>query len=402
MKALIFAVLLALGALTPVFAAPPPLVLISVDAFRWDYMALHPAETPHLHALAREGAHARQLIPVFPSNTFPNHYSIVTGLYPAHHGIINNIMFDAASGYFFRYNQAPSVGDSRWWGGEPIWVTAIRQGGNAASWFWVGSEAAIKGVRPMIWHRWDPKLTFEQRRDEMIAWLRKVDRSKPTIATFYLEEVNSIGHKFGPDSPELAATVKLEDERIGNIETSLHAAGIDANIVVVSDHGMTPISTSRVIAIDDYVDPATVQVDFDGPVAGLRPEPGTTVDAIMHGLAKLTHAKAYRVADLPARFHMTEGPRVPPVWIVPELGWEVYTRAAFNAYKAHFNRGDHGFDPQYEAMRGIFLAGGPSIRGGVELPPVENVHIYNFLCAALGLKPAPNDGDDRIAHALLK
>ena len=400
MKSFLAALLLFSFAL--IACATSPLVLVSIDAFRWDYLKLHPDETPHLIALAHDGVTLRELIPVYPSNTFPNHYSIATGLYPSHHGIVNNIMFDAARGEYFHYNQIHSSGDPTWWGGEPIWVTAIRQGGNGASWFWPGSEAAIGGVRPMIWHPYDPKLAFETRRDELIAWLRKVGIAKPTVATFYLEEVNGIGHKFGPASPELAAAVQQADERIGNLDASLHAAGIDANLVIVSDHGMTPISTARVILIDDYLDPATVQMDFDGPVAGLRPVGGNDVEHIMDAFTRLAHAKAYRAADLPARFHITANPRVPPVWIVPEEGWEIYTRKAFTAYSPKFNKGDHGFDNAFSSMHGIFIAHGPSFRRGVTLPPAENIQIYNLLCAALGLKPAPNDGDDRLVKSVLK
>jgi predicted AlkP superfamily pyrophosphatase or phosphodiesterase len=380
---------------------PPPLVLISMDAFRWDYCTLHPDETPHLRELMRTGVSARALIPAFPSNTFPNHYTLVTGLYPAHHGIINNRMFDAEAGLFFDSHQVQAVTNSRWWGGEPIWVTTIKQGGKAASWFWPGSEAEIEGVRPTYSRRWDAALPFETRLSEMVDWLRRSRGTAPIIATFYLEEVNSIGHKFGPGSPELAATIKEADRRIGAIESALRAAGIDANLVIVSDHGMTPISLERVILLDDYLDPKNVQLDFDGPVAGLRPRQGD-VDTLMQALAPLKHAKAYRTAELPARFHMTDGPRVPPVWIVPEEGWEIYFRSYIDAVRAHFNKGDHGYDPAFPNMHAFLLAHGPSFREGVTIPEVENVHVYDLLCAALGLKPAPNDGDERLARAALR
>ncbi|HWA86767.1 MAG TPA: ectonucleotide pyrophosphatase/phosphodiesterase, partial [Opitutus sp.] len=272
------------------FAAPPPLVLVSFDAFRWDYCRLHPDATPHLRALAREGVTAEGLISVFPSNTFPNHYSIVTGLYPAHHGIINNDMFDAATGEFFNYARISSYGASRWWQGEPIWVTTIKQGGRAGTWFWVGSEAAIEGVRPNPWLAYDSSIPFETRLNGMIGWLSHVPRDAPTLATFYIEKLNSTGHRFGPDSPELAAALKQADERIGAIVRRLREAHIDANLVIVSDHGMTSISPDRIVHFDDFINPSDVQVDFDGPVAGLRPKAGVTVDALMSSLAGLKHA----------------------------------------------------------------------------------------------------------------
>ncbi|HWA10390.1 MAG TPA: alkaline phosphatase family protein [Opitutaceae bacterium] len=380
----------------------PPLLLISMDAFRWDYCSLHPAETPHLRALIAGGISARGLVSVFPSNTFPNHYSIVTGLYPSHHGIINNEFFDPVQGELFHYNMASSVGQSAWWGGEPIWITAVRQGRKSASSFWVGSEAEIKGLRPTFWKPYDPKLTFEARFAELMDWLHLPAEQRPAVITMYLEETNSIGHKYGPDSPELSAAIKLQDDRIGAIMDRLKAENLAVNVVIVSDHGMTPISLQRIIILDDFLDPKKVQTDFDGPVAGLRPLDGN-VDAVLHALAPLQHARAYRVEDLPARFHITTNPRNPPVWIVPEEGWEIYFRTKYDTYKNTFNKGDHGYDPAFTSMRGILIASGPSFKaGGTVIDEVENIHVYNLLCAALGLKPAPNDGDDRLVRAMLR
>jgi predicted AlkP superfamily pyrophosphatase or phosphodiesterase len=382
--------------------AVPPLILISLDAFRWDYCAKYPAETPHLRELMREGISAKGLIPVYPSNTFPNHYSIVTGLYPSHHGIVNNNFFDPARGEFFRYNNPPIAQRSYWWGGEPIWVTAIKQGRKSAASYWVGSEAEIAGVRPSFYRLYNTTTPFQERLDELFKWLHLPAAERPAVITFYFEETNSKGHKFGPDSPELAAAVKLVDAQVGAIVAQLKKEKLAANFVIVSDHGMTPISKDRIMFLDDYIDFQKVQVDFDEPVAGLRPMPGTEINVVMQSLARLPHAKAYRVEDLPAHFHIGGNPRNPPIWIVPEEGWEIESREKFSRY-ATFNKGDHGFDPAFTSMRGILIAQGPSFRsGGGVIEPVENVHIYNLLCAALGLKPAPNDGDDRLVKAMLR
>ncbi len=386
---------------SPGTAPTPPLVLVSLDGFRWDYLAKYPAETPHLQALQREGSTARQLIPVYPSNTFPNHYSIVTGLYPAHHGIINNEMFDPATQTVFHYNRPASVHESRWWGGEPIWVTAVRQGHPSACSFWVGSEAAVKGVFPTFWKPYDYTLSFERRLDELVGWLRLPPARRPVVITFYLEETNSAGHKFGPDSPELAAAVKLLDHRIGVLRERLQAEHRPVNLVVVSDHGMTPISPDRVILLDDYLDLSSVQVDFSGPQAGLRPLAGSA-ESIVRALSALPHAQARLTRDWPARFHLTENPRLPPVWVMADEGWEIGTHRQFNALRGRFNRGDHGYDPALESMHGILIAHGPSFKRGVVIDPVENIHVYQLLCAALRLVPAPNDGDDRLARAFLQ
>ncbi len=383
----------------------PPLILLSLDAFRWDYCALHPAETPRLRALARDGSSARALLPVFPSNTFPNHYSVVTGLYPAHHGIINNLTFDPTLGTFFRYNTSASSRDSRWWGGEPIWITAARQNRASACSFWPGSEAEISGHRATFWKPYDYKgTTFEKRLDELAGWLRLPAAQRPAVTVFYLEETNAAGHRYGPDSPELLAAIKLLDTRVGALVDRLAAEHLTANLVIVSDHGMTPCSADRVILLDDYLDLATVQIDFDETVAGLRPLPGTDVDTMMRALAKLPpQAKAYRADDLPARLHIdATNPRTPPVWILPIEGWQILRRSLYATAKSNFLKGQHGYDPALPAMHGILIAHGPAFRAGVLVNPVENVHIYNLLCATAALTPARNDGDDRLVRAMLR
>ncbi|HWA28416.1 MAG TPA: ectonucleotide pyrophosphatase/phosphodiesterase [Lacunisphaera sp.] len=383
-------------------ATVPPLLLISMDGFRWNYCAQHPAETPHLRQLIAEGGTARGLIPVFPSNTFADHYSIVTGLYPAHHGIINNDMFDPGRGLFFHYKLPASNRDPLWWGGEPIWNTAVKQGRPSACAFWPGSEVEIGGARPTFWKPYDYSIPFENRLAELSGWMRLPAGQRPAVIAFYLEEANSVGHKFGAESPELAATVKLLDERVGRIMARLTADGVEANIVIVSDHGMTAVSPDRVIVLDDLLDLAAVQVDFDGSVVGLRPLDGD-VGALLRSLERLPqHAKAYRAEDLPARFHLAGNARIPPVWILPEEGWEVERRAEFARTRDTFKRGDHGYDPALPSMHGILIVHGPSFKAGVVVDSVENVHVYNLMCAALHLVPAPNDGDDRLVRAFLR
>lgn len=379
---------------------PAPLLIISLDAFRWDYCDLHPQQTPNLRRLRSEGASARALIPVFPSNTFPNHYTMVTGLWPAHHGIINNVMFDPPSGRFFR-NTLATVRDSFWWGGEPIWVTAEKQGFRSACSFWVGSEAEIAGFRPNFWRIYDVTLPFETRLNELAGWFQLPPEQRPQVVAFYLEEANSVGHTFGPDSPELVATIQKLDTQVGQILDRLSALAVVPNLVVVSDHGMSNVIPSRCIALDGYIDLNAVQIDFAGPAAGLRPLNGT-VDALVEKLKALPPgAKVYRLEELPARFHLKDNPRLPPVWVLPEEGGSIGTKDALAAWEKK-TRGEHGYDPQLANMQATLIVHGPAFRtDGAVIAPVENIHLYNLFCAVLHLKPAPNDGDDRLVRSLL-
>ena len=382
------------------------MLLISLDGFRWDYLDRHPEGTPHLQALRRDGVSARGLIPVFPSNTFPNHYTLVTGRYPARHGMVNNEFFDPTDGRFFRYIHPPSNRDPRWWGAEPIWITAVRQGVPAATALWVGSEAEIGGRRATYWKPFDYRIPFAQRVDEVVGWLSRPAGERPALVAFYLEETNGAGHRFGPDSPELAAAVALLDGHVGTLLARVRALGREPEVVVVSDHGMTATHLDRTLALEDYLDLATVHVDSDGSVVTLRPREGADLAAILQQLRQVPHAQAYRAEELPARFQLRDNPRIAPLWLLPEPGWHVATRANLASLRKKyvekgFLGGDHGYDPQHPEMQGIFIAQGPSFRRGATLPATENVHVYALLCALLGVAPAPHDGDDRLVQAAL-
>ncbi len=267
---------------------------------------------------------------------------------------------------------------------------------------------------------------FSVRIEQVVRWLQLPPDQRPAIVTFYFEETNSAGHKYGPGSPELGAAVKLLDGELGALMDRLKAEHLPVNLIVVSDHGMTPVSPDRVVILDDYVDLKSVQIDFETPQVGLHPLQGTARELWRH-LAGIPHAKVY-LADnapapsgpagwihalrvrgfesadyLPARFHLTGNPRIPPVWIVPELGWVVETRASSKIPGLHDMKGNHGFDNAYPDMHGTLIAYGPSFRtGGIVLDPVPNLDIYNLMCAALHLTPAPNDGDDTLVHAMLR
>ncbi len=383
-------------------AERPPVILVSLDAFRWDYCDLYPKETVNLRAFRAKGVSARALIPVFPSNTFPNHYSIVTGLRPAKHGIVNNRFFDSATGKFFIYNLPQSVRQSEWWGGEPIWVTAAKQGRRSACSFWVGSEAEIAGHRPTFWKPFDPRLPFEERLAEAVEWLNLPVAQRPAVITFYLEDTNRAGHDYGPSAPETAAAIQLLDQRVGQMVAAVEKIGVAANFLVVSDHGMTALEPGNPILLDDYLDLSLVQIDFDGPVVGLRPVEGS-VETVLAALATLPHARVVRREDLPAEFHMGATPRLPPLWILPERGWSIMRRNPATIERDRRTKGEHGYAPTERDMQGIAVAWGPDFKQGEPVfDPVESIHVYELLCALVGLRAAPNDGDDRLVKAWLR
>jgi len=387
----------------PALAAKPgPLILISIDAFRWDY--LQKFRTPTLQKLAAQGVHATRLTPCFPSYTFPSHYTLVTGLHPEHHGIVSNTFYDPVLNARFVSKSAESAGESRWWDkGEPIWITAEKQGKRSACFFWVGSEAPIHGVRPSFFRVYEPKLTCRERVDGLLQWLALPEANRPAFATLYFSNVDVIGHKFGPDAPETAAAVEEADSAIAYLLAELERLGLrdSANLVIVSDHGMESVSIDQTLILENYLTPGTFEWDFTGPVAGLRPKSGTAEELAAQIRGKHPELNVWLRNEVPARFHYRDNNRICPVIVAANPGWEISYREWVEANRQNFERGSHGYDPASPNMGALFVAHGPAFRRGAKLDEVEGIHVYNLLCAVLGLKPAPNDGDQRLVRAAL-
>jgi len=379
-------------------------VLVGMDGFRWDY--LDKFQPPNLTKLAKEGARAERMIPSFPSLTFPNFYTLATGLRPEHHGIIGNNMFDPEMKAFFSLGSA-SVSDGRWWGGEPIWVTAQKQGRRAACMFWPGSEAEIGGVRPDEWRKFDGDVTPTQRVQTVLEWLNRPADTRPQLVTLYFHEADSAGHHTGPDSEETAAAVREVDTAIGTLLAGIEAQpelAARTNFVFVADHGMTPISPDRVISLRQLLGERAGQIDFSGAVAGLRPPAGTE-EEVLATLRAQPHLQAYRREEIPARLHFRDHRRIPPIVIIADEGWQVSKNPPpppDSEDRARFYKATHGFDPELTSMHATFVAWGPAIRAGVTVPPFENIHVYPLLCSLLGLKPAACDGDEQLAVKVLK
>ncbi|HYE23903.1 MAG TPA: ectonucleotide pyrophosphatase/phosphodiesterase [Clostridia bacterium] len=365
-------------------------ILVSIDGLRYDYMDRY--DMPNLRALAAEGVRAEAMQPSFPSKTFPNHYTIVTGLYPAHHGIIANNMWDPQLKAKFSLHDRAQVQNPRWWGGEPIWVTAERQNCPAATLFWPGSEVAISGVRPTHWLPYDHTMSNSARVDRLIEWVSLEGAQQPCIATLYFEQVDNAGHDFGPDAPQTAAAAHEIDGEVGRLIQALRGRNLwdKVNLIVVSDHGMARTPASQRIPLDDYIDLNSVEIADWNPVLAISPKKGSA-RRLAATLNAIPHVRAYVARDAPKRWHYSGNRRITPVIAVADEGWSIVTRKQLAEGLRH-SGGNHGFDNDLDSMRATFVARGPAFKPGSMLPVFSNVNVYSLLTRIIGLRPAANDG----------
>ncbi|MGI9104400.1 MAG: ectonucleotide pyrophosphatase/phosphodiesterase [Terriglobales bacterium] len=404
LSVLIFLLLLAHAALAAqIHDLKPTVILISIDGFRYDYFGK--AKTPNLDRLIARGVRAQYMIPSFPTKTFPNHYTIATGLYPAHSGIVGNSMWDDQLHATFKMSDRQQVQDARWWGGEPIWVTVEKAGQKTAAFYWPGSEAAIEGVRPTYWEPWDEKhrTSREYRVSKVLSWLDLPPADRPTFLTLYFEDVDEAGHHEGPDSPQLAEAMERVDTAIGLLLRGLQSRGIlnQVNILVVSDHGMAACSRDRRVYLDDYLDLSNV-IQVDGsPVLAIKAKDGNHA-ALLEKLKRVPHMTAYTPDTIPARLHFSGNPRITPVIGVADVGWTITSHQYVARHPDKKYGGDHGYDNAAPEMRAIFLAAGPAFRAHQVLPPFPNVDVYSLLAYLLHVSPAKNDGDMKVFQSVLR
>jgi predicted AlkP superfamily pyrophosphatase or phosphodiesterase len=383
--------------------AAPLTVLVSFDGWRWDYDTKAPA--PALRALMARGVRAEGLIPAYPSKTVPNHYSIVTGLYPGHHGMIANVIRDPGTGLVFRRTDRAEVANAMWWGGEPIWNAAQRQGLIAATMFWPGSEAPVGGMRPRYWREFDETVPAAARVDQVLEWLDRPTAERPSLVTLYLDEVDRMGHWYGPDSTQVRDAIVRADAQLGRLVEALAARGqLDrTNLVVVSDHGMAPTTQRQTIFVDDYQSLNDIEIADINPTLGVIPKP-ERVEAVYQTLAN-AHPRLtmYRAAETPESWHLRGQARVPPITGVADEGWVVMRRADFADYWHRSpTGGQHGYDPDVKNMRGLFVAAGPAFKAGAVVPAMENVNVYRAVALALGIEPRDTDADPAEVAALMR
>jgi predicted AlkP superfamily pyrophosphatase or phosphodiesterase len=384
----------------------PTLILIAFDGWRWDYDTKFLA--PNVRRVIAGGVRAAALIPSFPSKTFPNLYTLVTGLYPGHHGIVANNIRDPHTGRRFSMSDRREVQDPMWWGGAPIWVHLQNAGQPAAMMFWPGSEAPLLGQRPAYWMPYDEAMPGNARVDQVLRWLDLPSAERPTFLTLYFEDVDTAAHRSGPESRNVRDAVTRVDGYLGRLLRGLELRGIhdSVNLVITSDHGLSETSVTRIVALDEYIDLNDVEIIDINPTLGLWPKPGRE-EAVYNALANAhSRLRVYRKQDTPPHWHYRDHPRIPPIVGVVDEGWQLLRRATLAeriARRLFGPRGEHGYDPhEAMSMRGVFVAAGPAFKRGVSVPAFENVSVYNVLTAVLGVKPAPNDGDPALVSSLLK
>jgi predicted AlkP superfamily pyrophosphatase or phosphodiesterase len=388
----------------PIKDLKPTVVLISLDGFRYDYIDKYKPKM--LNKLAKNGVRAKWLIPSFPTKTFPNHYTIATGLYPEHHGIIENNIYDFDT--VFSLGKREEVQNSRWWLGEPIWVTAEKQGQRAGAFFFPGTEAEIMGKRPTFWKEYDGKIPNETRVKTILTWLDLPVAERPTVYTLYFSDTDDAGHGFSPESKETAEAVEKVDEDLKLLYDGLKKRGINkkVNLIIVSDHGMAAVKAANSVMLDSYFDfDDTERILWTGEIVQIFPKDGKE-DAIMSGLKSIKHATCWRKSEIPARLNYNKSPRIAPVVCSAEEGFYMTSEERLERDKKREGwgklRGAHGYDNKYQSMQATFIAHGSAFKKGFIAEPFENIQIYNLMCKILGLNPAQNDGDFEKVKGLLK
>jgi predicted AlkP superfamily pyrophosphatase or phosphodiesterase len=369
------------------------LILVSFDGFKYEYLSSK-YKHPNFDILMSQSVTA-PIKPVFPTKTFPNHYSLITGLYPIHHGIVDNSFYAPELNQTFYYRNYTTQNPA-FWLGEPFWNTVKKANMKSATLFWPGSEIAINGQQPDMWMAFDGAMTASERIERAMQWLDTDD--KPQFVTLYFDGIDTAGHIYGPESPDMeSAITNYADNALGRLMDAIKVrttALTQFKLVIVSDHGMAQMSESRVIFIEDYVNLTHVNVLRWSPVVQMWPKDMNMVDSVMTDLSNLSNARAYRKEDLPAEWNYSNSSRVAPIVVVADLGWTITTRAYFRANWFKLNGGDHGFDPKYSEMNGIFIGRGEPFLSNVTHSQIQSVDVYNILAHLLNVTSyaAPNDG----------
>ncbi|REL24788.1 alkaline phosphatase family protein [Rhodohalobacter sp. SW132] len=367
-------------------------LLISFDGFMNEYLDRN--ETPNFDRFISGGVMAEHMIPVFPTKTFPNHYSVATGLYVENHGIISNSFPDDSLGGRFSYGPPEdSPNDERWWGGEPIWTTVELQGKTSATMFWPGSEASIHGIQPTRWKDYDGSVENIARIDTVMTWLDPAGEVNADFATLYFSDVDSRGHSYGPNSPEVDEAVVEADRLLGYLVEKIEEAGLTdhINILITSDHGMAELSDDKIIFLDEMIDMNDIRVIDWTPVAMLQPDDGKKDEIYQTLKENEENYRVYKKEELPREYHFSNHYRIPEIIMIADVSYTITSRSFYE--NRGIVAGTHGYDHQAPEMATIFYASGPDIKTGETIAPFQSVHLYELMAHLLNMEPAENDGD---------
>ena len=376
-------------------ARAPVTILISIDGLGAN--RLGQGLTSRLDALAGAGVNG-SMRPSFPSNTFPNHVTLVTGLRPDKHGIVDQKMRDPAKpGVTFRNSDPLTNRDPFWWDAvDPIWLQAERAGIHTGTMHWVGSDVAIRGQRPSWWWPFDVAITSAQRVETVLDWVRRPPASRPAFMTLYFDVVDQRSHNQGYGSPEEQDAIREVDNQIGRLVDTLADLHQPTNLVIVSDHGMAPVPPEHIQPRSLVVDPAIMEAITEGPLLDIFPLPGKDAEVAARLANPPAHLTCWARKDIPPRFKFGTNPRTPPFLCLADIGW------SFPEKPKGYTKGEHGYDPDDARIAALFIANGPAFRSGLKLDRFDNVDLYSMLARLIGVTSQPNDGDARTLGMILK
>lgn len=387
----------------------PYVILVSFDGFRHDYVQKFNA--PNFQSFIKEGAASESLIPSFPSKTFPNHYSIVTGLYPGNHGLVDNSFYDRNLDLSYSIGNRKVVEDAQFYGGTPLWQLVQANNLKSASYFWVGSEAPIKGSYPDYYHIYDGAIPNETRIEAAMDWLEMPAEQRPQFISLYFSLVDDAGHRYGPNAPETNEAVLEADRLLGLLMEGIAKRSLDINVILVSDHGMNEITPEK----ENYITYDELQEGLDRPAYNFVSngahahfyvkDPAQTQTIYEHLKSREDHFTTYLRKEFPKHWHYNNEVRTGDIIITLDKGHYLSSQARVDSYvKDKIIRGEHGFDPlNTKDMHGIFYAKGPQIKEGAEIGSFDNVHIYPFVARLLGITEWPAiDGDLNVLKSIIK
>jgi ectonucleotide pyrophosphatase/phosphodiesterase family protein 5 len=380
----------------------PYVILISFDGFRWDYVDR--GITPHFDYIKEHGVAAKSLRSSFPTTTFPNHISIITGMYPEHHGIISNNFWNYFNNTHYSMSDTIATRSAVWYKGEAFWETAERQGIKTASYFWPGSEVTLSYRHPAYYYKYEHLKPYRERVDGVIGWLKLPYDKRPHFITSYFDATDTYGHRYGPDAPETNFAIAQLDSILGYYFEKLKEINLfdSTDIIVVSDHGMTNISSDRVVNIENILTGLKYKQNDNGPFMMIEPASGE-LDSIYYRLSESEkHFKVYKREDVPEYFHFSNNPLISRIIVMAENGWGLGTNKSIENMKKHPERGNHGYDNYWMDMNGIFYALGPAFKNNYLVGTINNIDIYPLLCKIFNILPNPLiDGKlDRIEYIL--